>query len=76
MSLFILDLLPVYETTQEEMTEEGINSPGSLAVEATYINQNFSQQCLKKSEKHSFKHPNPFAEEAAEEVASVGYRLD
>jgi len=68
------DLLPVYETTQEEMKEEGINSPNNLAVEATYINQNFSQQCLKKSESHSFEHPNPFAEESSEEVASVGYR--
>ena len=62
----------MYETTQEEMKEEGINSPGSLAVEATYINENFSQQYLKKSEKHS----NPFAEEASKEVVSVGYRLD
>jgi len=68
------DLLSVYETTQEEMKEEGINSPPSLAVEATYINQNFSQQCLKKSEKHAFANPNPFSEEEGEEVASVGYR--
>jgi len=68
------DLLPVYETTQEELKEEGINSPNNLAVEATYINQNFSQQCLKKSDVLKFDHPNPFAEEASDEVASVGYR--
>ncbi|XP_057310763.1 eukaryotic translation initiation factor 3 subunit D-like [Hydractinia symbiolongicarpus] len=68
------DLLPVYETTQEELKEEGINSPYNLAVEATYINQNFSQQCLKKSESVKFEHPNPFAEDKGEEVASVGYR--
>jgi len=67
------DLLSVYETTQEELKEEGINSPGSLAVEATYINQNFSQQCL-KSESLNFDHPNPFSDGAGESVASVGYR--
>lgn len=68
------DLMSVYETTQEEMKEEGINSPNNLASEATYINQNFSQQCLKKGDMHKFDHQNPFAEEDSEEVASVGYR--
>lgn len=66
--------MSVYETTQEEMKEEGPNSPNNLASEATYINQNFSQQCLKKGEVHKFDQPNPFAEEDNEEVASVGYR--
>ena len=66
--------MTVFETTQEEMKEEGINSPANLASEATYINQNFSQQCLKKGEMHKFDHANPFAEEDSEEVASVGYR--
>lgn len=74
IDFYSLDLLPVYETTQEELKEEGINSPNNLAVEATYINQNFSQQCLKKSESVKFEHPNPFAEDKGEEVASVGYR--
>jgi len=68
------DLLSVYETTQEELKEEGINSPGSLAIEATYINQNFSQQCL-KNEQLKMDNPNPFSDAAAgESVASVGYR--
>merc|ERR1712168_810902 len=67
------DLLSVYETTQEELKEEGINSPGSLAIESTYINQNFSQQCL-KSEEFKFDNPNPFADGGGEQVASVGYR--
>ena len=66
--------MSVYETTQEEMKEEGINSPNNLASEATYINQNFSQQCLKKGDGHKFNHPNPFAEDDGEEVASVGYK--
>ena len=35
------------ETAKEPpQDEEGKNSPTSLAVEATYINQNFSQQML------------------------------
>jgi translation initiation factor 3 subunit D len=67
------DLLSVYETTQEELKEEGINSTGSLAIESTYINQNFSQQCL-KSDVFTFDNANPFADGASESVASVGYR--
>ena len=41
------DFLTVNETAKEPPQEEqGKNSPNSLAVEATYINQNFSQQVL------------------------------
>lgn len=68
------DLMSVYETTQEEMKDEGINCPSNLASEATYINQNFSQQCLRKNETLKFENPNPFSEDSGEEVASVGYR--
>jgi len=68
------DLQSVYETTQEEMKEEGINCPSNLASEATYINQNFSQQCLKRGDTHKFDNTNPFVEEEGEEVASVGYK--
>ena len=71
-----LDLLTVNETAQEQLPEnkEDINSAHSLAVEATYINQNFSQQVLhREGEKVTFDEPNPFAS-AGEEAASVGYR--
>ncbi|XP_066914272.1 eukaryotic translation initiation factor 3 subunit D-like [Clytia hemisphaerica] len=68
------DLMSVFETTQEEMKEEGINSPNNLASEATYINQNFSQQCLKKGDTLKYDNPNPFAEDDGDEVASVGYK--
>ncbi|RCV16528.1 hypothetical protein SEVIR_3G147700v4 [Setaria viridis] len=71
-----LDLLTVNETAQEQLPEnkEDINSAHSLAVEATYINQNFSQQVLHRDgEKVTFDEPNPFASEG-EEAASVGYR--
>jgi len=64
----------VYETTQEQMAEEGVNTPDSLAVEATYINSSFSQQCLQKGDKIDFDHPNPFAADENEEIASIGYR--
>jgi len=73
-NFIVIDLMSVYETTQEEMKEEGINCPNNLASEATYINQNFSQQCLKKGDLHKFDHGNPFVEDESDEVASVGYR--
>lgn len=42
-----VDYLTVNETAKEPpQDEEGKNSPSSLAIEATYINQNFSQQML------------------------------
>eukprot|EP00123_Amoebidium_parasiticum_P009045 comp19189_c1_seq1/m.21899 comp19189_c1_seq1/g.21899 ORF comp19189_c1_seq1/g.21899 comp19189_c1_seq1/m.21899 type:complete len:559 (-) comp19189_c1_seq1:423-2099(-) len=70
-----LDFLTVSETAQEPPSDDAenkMNTPGNLAVEATYINQNFSQQVL-KPESYNFEEPNPFADEG-EEVASVGYR--
>jgi len=68
------DLHAVYETTQEQMAEEGVNAPGNLALEATFINSSFSQQCLLKGDKIDFDKPNPFTGDENEEVASVGYR--
>ncbi|RLM93157.1 eukaryotic translation initiation factor 3 subunit D-like [Panicum miliaceum] len=71
-----LDLFTVNETAQEPLPEakEDINSAHSLAVEATYVNQNFSQQVLlRNGEKVTFDEPNPFATEG-EEAASVAYR--
>ncbi len=71
---FIADLLTVYETAWDPPPEEGINSASNLALEATFINQNFSQQCLKSGEKYSFDNKNPFVEDEKEPVASVAYR--
>ncbi|KAL8593246.1 hypothetical protein ACOMHN_009900 [Nucella lapillus] len=72
------DLLTVSETATEPPQDEGnsINSPRNLALEATFINHNFSQQVLKAGEeKHAFENKNPFVQEEEEtEVASVGYR--
>ncbi|XP_059301457.1 eukaryotic translation initiation factor 3 subunit D-like [Lycium ferocissimum] len=71
-----LDLLSVHETSQEPLPDakEDINSAYSLSVEAAYINQNFSQQVLKRDgNKLTYDEPNPFATEG-EEVASAAYR--
>merc|ERR1711981_1491117 len=59
------DLLTVSETAAEPPQDEGssLNSPRNLALEATFINHNFSQQVLKpETEKHKFPEENPFAE--------------
>ncbi|XP_046847373.1 eukaryotic translation initiation factor 3 subunit D-like [Xenia sp. Carnegie-2017] len=75
------DLLTVNETAVEtpidDNAEKSINSTTNLGLEATFINQNFSQQVLKRSEeKEKFDKPNPFIPEDNEEeekVASIGY---
>jgi len=74
------DLLTVSETSAEPPQEEGtnLNSPRNLALEATFVNHNFSQQVLRQgqdSEKFRFDEENPFADQDEEgEVASVAYR--
>lgn len=77
------DLLTVNETAVDPPAEDGssLNSPRNLAIEATFINHNFSQQVLKNGPadpKYKFNNPNPFLgedeEEGGPEVASVGYR--
>ena len=76
--LFLLDLLTVSETANDVTFDEGngINSPTNLGLEATFINQNFSQQCLKRGpDKKVFANPNPFITDEDEgQVASVAYR--
>ena len=48
--LLFLDLLTVSETSTDppqEDEKQSINSPNNLALEATYINHNLSQQVLR-----------------------------
>lgn len=74
---FSVDLLSVCETANDLNIDEssGINTPTNLSLEATFINQNFSQQSLKKQTTKSFDKPNPFiTDEDKERVASVAYR--
>lgn len=58
--------------------KETINSPRSLALEATYVNQNFGLQVVKQAEegRMDFEHPNPFynPEEETEPCSARGYR--
>lgn len=69
------DLLTVSEKAKEPPHDDsGINAPTSLALEATYINHNFSQQMLMESQSMDFREPNPFASDEAGQVASVAYR--
>lgn len=74
------DLLTVNETSVEPPQDDAnsLNSPRNLAIEATFINHNFSQQVLKSGEKEpkfKFDEPNPFIGDDEEgEVASVAYR--
>jgi len=71
------DYLTVNETAQDMPTEEkdSVNNWDSLSQEATFINQNFSQQVLLKNGKqYPIDKPNPFKTEDEEEVASVMYR--
>lgn len=71
------DLLTVSETSTEPPADEekSINSPNNLALEATYINHNLSQQVLRMNEeRHTFPDTNPFIEGDEGEVASVAYR--
>ncbi|WVF72331.1 eukaryotic translation initiation factor 3 subunit D [Kwoniella sp. CBS 6097] len=53
-----------------------INSAGSLSLEATYINQNFSSQVIQASSKAITPKPNPFysAEVETEPLASTLYK--
>lgn len=74
------DLLTVNETSVEPPADESssLNNPRNLALEATFINHNFSQQVLRSGTgEPRFKFPevNPFVSEEEEgEVASVAYR--
>ena len=69
--------MSVSETSTEppQDDEKHINSPNNLALEATYINHNLSQQVLRMNEeRHVFPEQNPFIEGDEGEVASVAYR--
>jgi translation initiation factor 3 subunit D len=74
-----LDYLTVHETSYNPPTpsEEGVNNPERLGLEATMINQNFSQQILKKTGRKEMDLPNPFFDEDdadGMEPASAAFR--
>ena len=72
------DYFTVNETAWEPPNDkdvDNVNSKSRLSLEATTINQNFTQQILNGKVKE-FDMPNPFhdAEESEGKAASVGYR--
>jgi translation initiation factor 3 subunit D len=76
-----LDYLTVWETAYNPPNpgDDGINNPERLGLEATVINQNFSQQILKSSGagRKEMDLPNPFYDEEDSdgmEPASVAFR--
>lgn len=74
------DYITVNENAAEPPADSddpsNINSPASLSLEATYINQNFSSQVISGTSKTFEPSPNPFysAEEETEPLASCLYR--
>ncbi|KAK9826613.1 hypothetical protein WJX74_005621 [Apatococcus lobatus] len=71
-----LDMLTVAETAPEPVPEEkdNINGVQQLSLEATGINQSFSQQVLAGGNELKGKESNPFASSDNEQLASVLYR--
>jgi len=75
-----LDYESVDETSNEAQVEEkdNINSPSNLVQEATFINHNFSQQVLLRTQdpgrSMKFENESPFRPSAGETIAPVGYR--
>uniref|UniRef100_A0A7S1X9U9 EIF3d n=1 Tax=Compsopogon caeruleus TaxID=31354 RepID=A0A7S1X9U9_9RHOD len=81
-----LDLLTVNETAFDQPRDEksqgthgsidSLNTAQALALEATLVNQNFSQAVLRNgpgANMHQFAEPYPFELDDGEEAASVGY---
>ncbi|KAI5819172.1 eukaryotic translation initiation factor 3 subunit D [Pyronema omphalodes] len=59
-----------------EGNKDAMNTPHALALEATYINQNFAIQTVLENEKYDFPQPNPFynPEEDSEPLGSKAYK--
>src|ERR1700744_6520946 len=71
----MIDLLTVTETSNEPPVDDP-EQLNTLALEATFVCNNFSQQVLKMGEeRYRFEELNPFiSEEEEDKMASVGYR--
>ncbi|KAG9015552.1 hypothetical protein FRB94_000157 [Tulasnella sp. JGI-2019a] len=74
------DFITVNENAADPPNEvdkekDSINTPGSLSLEATFIDQHFSFQAVKEDTKLNMQKPNPFySSEDTEPPASCGYR--
>ena len=67
---------PANGPAPETNTRARINTPGTLSLEATFVNENFGYQVCDESKTYSFEHANPFHSSDGEEgkLASCGYR--
>ena len=65
------DLLTVSETAAEPPQDEGtsLNSPRNIALEATFINHNYSQQVLKRKFKNTFVYSLDLCQETIFELS-------
>ncbi|KAG8865139.1 hypothetical protein FRB96_000028 [Tulasnella sp. 330] len=74
------DFITVNENAADPPNEvdkdkDSMNTPGSLSLEATFIDQHFSFQAVKEDTKLNMTKPNPFySSEDTEPPASCGYR--
>lgn len=79
LPLILIEFLTVNENAFDPPADtekaDHINSPQSLSLEATYINQNFACQVVDDTKRKAFKNPNPFySTEETEPLASCAYR--
>lgn len=68
---------PKTEEEERKRKEEmkAYNTPERLSIEATAINENFTQQVLKPGKSIKYENPNPFMEEdEMDKAAQVAYR--
>ncbi|KAF8341451.1 translation initiation factor eIF-3, subunit D [Cantharellus anzutake] len=72
------DYITVNENASDpplETDKDNINSPGSLSLEATYVDHNFSFQVVREDQPLNLPKPNPFyGPEETEPLASCAYR--
>lgn len=71
-----IDTITVNENAADppaDTEKETINSATSLALEAMFINTNFAIQVVADNSFIDLPHPNPFAAEDVEQLASAGY---
>ncbi|KAH3679361.1 hypothetical protein WICMUC_001042 [Wickerhamomyces mucosus] len=72
-----IDKLTVEENSQDapsDSIDSNINNAANLSLEATYINQNFLANSINEESQIKFAHPNPFANDSNETLASKGYK--
>lgn len=69
-----LEMLTVSETASDPLFDQQLNSPMALALEATSINQNYSQQCLLQGSLKQMPNKNPFFQGTTASMPSVAYK--